>query len=170
MKITKGNTYSIFDKTNSTYKNGKLVTPVYVTGVCVEIISTEKGWERSSFLMPDGSVRTFYHSAIESEIVTDDVVPPSIGDVVKSIPTVGTKPHRVEEIGSDITIEQATAWLNANADLLNLKEISRLINTDMGTLHRAVYGKPDYMGRKVKIPNRCLPELVKIISSLRYDG
>lgn len=78
----------------------------------------------------------------------------------------GTTNKSEKVTSDDITIEQATAWLNANADLLNLKEISRLLNTDMGTLHRAVYGKPDYMGRKVKIPKRCLPELVKIMQEL----
>lgn len=69
-------------------------------------------------------------------------------------------------MNKEITIEIATAWLKQNSELLNFSQIARRINTDIGTFNRSVYGLNDIKDRKVKIPKRCLPELVKIMEEL----
>lgn len=66
-----------------------------------------------------------------------------------------------------MTLEQATKYLQKNKELINMAEVAGRIDMDRSSLHRVVNDQLDARDRPVKIPDRCLPELKKIIKELQ---
>jgi hypothetical protein len=58
------------------------------------------------------------------------------------------------------------AWIRAHRDLLNLKGFSEAIRLEYTTLNKIVNGRRDAYGYPIRLPERCLPAMIHIISSL----
>ena len=70
----------------------------------------------------------------------------------------------------NLTLEEATEWLHKNAGIISLSAIATRLGIDVSNLHKAVTGGVATNGYTVKIPKRCLPELLVIISEFQIPA
>jgi len=66
----------------------------------------------------------------------------------------------------ELTKEQATEWLRRNKDYIKPSVIGKAIGVDPGTMTRIITGALDTRGYQVSLPDRCLPELNRVIGEI----
>lgn len=65
-----------------------------------------------------------------------------------------------------MAIEYFTQHIARNKEKINIEYLSKVLSVSSGLLIAAIENQVDEKGKRIKLPRRCIPELLKYFSEL----